>query len=396
MHPVVYSSGKVVVSFEKQRNSMIEVIRQSCNDFLNEPDWEKNFVIVDRLNRMPYLCPFAMKEIRVLLKTKNPEIEILALTLIETIVKNCPSSHSAVSQPDFMRYLVKVALNQRKDGKIKSITKKLIIIIMYVWMVFESETYRLTFKKGAIDHQHKRSQCIDKAKLLLQMLGMAYKESHLYPIFKQTYHKLKSQGIRFPQPNKDEDLQLFAPMHSHINDTSNNSSKNNSAMGSIAKSAQMSHLPMITYFVPVENLFDSDLIAAQETAQILYEVVNNSEDGDRMLDNEIVSTLVITLETLKQKIIAKASDPSLNETILMQALQMNDVVNTVLMDVKCIQNGTKRRYREVTQLSHIFDADEESHDDNEGEHEIEFKQPQNNDIIISAPQEMNVCYVIFV
>ena len=110
---------------ERQRVAVQKQIRDACNEFLNEPDWEKNMTIVDHLNREPYLSPFAIAEIRLRLKTKNPEIEILALQLTETIIKNCPSSHAAVAQEDFMRYLVKIGTDQGKGGTFTQIGAKL-------------------------------------------------------------------------------------------------------------------------------------------------------------------------------------------------------------------------------------------------------------------------------
>merc|ERR1712048_530866 len=114
-------------SLEKQRVGLEKDVKEACSDFLNEPDWDKNMSIVDQLNRAPYLCPFAVKAIRQQLKTKNPEVEILALQLTETVIKNCPSSHAAVAQEDFMRYLVKVGTDNRSGGKwtqLKSKVKK--------------------------------------------------------------------------------------------------------------------------------------------------------------------------------------------------------------------------------------------------------------------------------
>ena len=127
------SSGQpvVVASLERQRVAVQKQIKEACNEFLNEPDWDKNMAIVDQLNRAPYLCPFAIQEIRLRLKTKNPEIEILALQLTETIIKNCPSSHAAVAQEDFMRYLVKVGKNQREGGTFTQIGAKLRVFIVF-------------------------------------------------------------------------------------------------------------------------------------------------------------------------------------------------------------------------------------------------------------------------
>ena len=115
----------IVANFESFRKKLEENIDKACNEFLAEPDWNKNFEIYDALNRTAYLCPFAVAALRRKLKTKNPEIEILALHLLEGMIKNVPSSHGAVAQPSFMRYLVKVALDTRKQGMMKSVAKKL-------------------------------------------------------------------------------------------------------------------------------------------------------------------------------------------------------------------------------------------------------------------------------
>merc|ERR1719410_273193 len=190
------SSGQpvVVASLERKRVALQKQVQEACNEFLNEPDWEKNMQIVDQLNRAPYLCPFAIAEIRLRLKTKNPEVEILALQLTETIIKNCPSSHAVVAQEDFMRYLVKVGTDNRSGGK---------------WTQLKSKV-----KKKKNESKHVRSQCIEKALLILKMLSIAYMDSGLYPVFRATYKQLESQNIRFPETNKDESLNVFTPMHS--------------------------------------------------------------------------------------------------------------------------------------------------------------------------------------
>ena len=42
-------------------------------------------------------------------------------------------------------------------------------------------------KNTSINSKHVRSQCIEKALLILKMLAIAYDESQLYPVFKATY-----------------------------------------------------------------------------------------------------------------------------------------------------------------------------------------------------------------
>ena len=126
----------VVASLEKQRVGLEKDVKSACSEFLNEPDWDKNMSIVDQLNRAPYLCPFVIKAIRNQLKTKNPEIEILALQLTETIIKNCPSSHAAVAQEDFMRYLVKVGTDNRAGGKWTQLKSKYVRISLHSLTIY--------------------------------------------------------------------------------------------------------------------------------------------------------------------------------------------------------------------------------------------------------------------
>ncbi|ETO18868.1 hypothetical protein RFI_18376 [Reticulomyxa filosa] len=261
--------------YESQKQKLVKSIKEACSEYRNTPDWTKNMEIIDELNRLcvpkkkkkkkkktkindsnTHLCGFAMQEIRQLLKTKNPEIEILALTLTEGVIKNCPASHAAVAQKDFMRYLVKVALNQRKDGFWKGAAKK------------------LTFKKEVvINKDHVRAQTIDKALLLLRMLNDAYKNTHLYPIFHNTFKvaiaviccclfELEKQGIRFPEPNKDEDMKIF---------TDTKSSEEFSGMGSVPKTKSDNSkrvfvdrtLPMIRPVVKLSNVTNPGLNQAQ-------------------------------------------------------------------------------------------------------------------------------------
>ncbi|ETO29291.1 hypothetical protein RFI_07830 [Reticulomyxa filosa] len=141
--------------FELKKTKLTKTIKEACSEFLSGPDWDKNIEVIDELNRLcgllkrtlqkgergmmkyagePYLSGFVIEELRKMLKTKNPEIEILALTLVEGVIKNCPSSHGAIAQPAFMRYLVKVALDQRKDGFWKGAAKKLFFFLFF-WKI---------------------------------------------------------------------------------------------------------------------------------------------------------------------------------------------------------------------------------------------------------------------
>eukprot|EP00484_Ammonia_sp_Unknown_P028185 CAMPEP_0197025436 /NCGR_PEP_ID=MMETSP1384-20130603/5775_1 /TAXON_ID=29189 /ORGANISM="Ammonia sp." /LENGTH=769 /DNA_ID=CAMNT_0042453965 /DNA_START=547 /DNA_END=2856 /DNA_ORIENTATION=- len=351
----------VVASLERQRVAMEKSVQDACSEFLSGADWEKNMAIVDQLNRSPYLCPFAIAEIRKQLKTKNPEIEILALQLVETIIKNCPSSHAAVAQEDFLRYLVKVGTNQRQGGK------------------FTQFKTKLSKKNTSINSQQLRSQCIEKALLILKMLAIAYEESNLYPVFKQTYKSLKAQKVRFPETNKDESLNIFSPMHSSAapDEFGSGASGQPTAMGSI----QNPDMPMIRPVVPIESVTDATLVGAQESAQVLFTMINAP-----ILSFDIIPDLTAMLNQTQQQIVVMISEGNAPESVLMQALQVNDIVNQVLEDAQAILNGTKRRYQEEVDVQKMMERqhseDSDGKDPNQEEpsleHSISLQEDQHN------------------
>jgi len=339
----------IVASLERQKVGVEKDIREACSEFLNEPDWEKNMKIVDSLNSSPFLCPFAIKEIRLRLKTKNPEIEILALQLTETLIKNCPSSHAAVAQEDFMRYLVKVGTDQRQGGK---------------WTQLKTKMKK---KDKSINSKHIRSQCIEKALLILKMLAIAYMDSGLYPVFRATYKQLEAQNVRFPETNKDESLNVFSPMHS------------SNAPDEFAKN---SNLPMIRPFVPLKNIQDPVLVQAQEQAQLLWQMVNAP-----VLSYELIPDLTTMLNMSQQQIVVMISEGNAAEETLVAALEVNDVLNVVLEDAQCIVDGTKRRYQQEVDIKKVVDDDE---DNVSLEHSISINDEQQDHdkqdlLVLAAP-----------
>ena len=52
-------------------------------------------------------------------------------------------------------------------------------------------------KNTTINSKHVRSQCIEKALLMIKMLAMAYSDSHLYPVFQATY-KVQAYTLHIP------------------------------------------------------------------------------------------------------------------------------------------------------------------------------------------------------
>ena len=132
----------------------------TADSLLGTVDWQLNMQICDKVNvAKTDAIKDGMRTLRARLKTRNVPVQMLALTLLETLVKNCgPELHMQVATKDFMSDLVYLAQPGNADGRV----------------------YR-------------------KVQQLLHAWGEAFKGiRHDLPLFYDTYQTLLAQGIVFP------------------------------------------------------------------------------------------------------------------------------------------------------------------------------------------------------
>ncbi|XVF35470.1 hypothetical protein REPUB_Repub18cG0148600 [Reevesia pubescens] len=87
-------------------NTMVE---RATSDLLIGPDWARNIEICDMLNHDPGQTKDVVKGIKKKLGSKNPKVQLLALTLLETIIKNCGDIvHMHVAERDVLHEMVKI------------------------------------------------------------------------------------------------------------------------------------------------------------------------------------------------------------------------------------------------------------------------------------------------
>ena len=130
------------------------------DSLLGTVDWQLNMQICDKVNvAKTDAIKDGMRTLRARLKTRNVPVQMLALTLLETLVKNCgPELHMQVATMDFMSDLVYLAQPGNADGRV----------------------YR-------------------KVQQLLHAWGEAFKGiRHDLPLFYDTYQTLLAQGMVFP------------------------------------------------------------------------------------------------------------------------------------------------------------------------------------------------------
>ncbi|EFJ20837.1 hypothetical protein SELMODRAFT_39145, partial [Selaginella moellendorffii] len=82
---------------------------KATSDMLIGPDWAMNMEICDILNHDPGQAKDVVKAIKKRLGNRSPKVQLLALTVLETIVKNCGVAvHQQVAEKDVLHEMVKI------------------------------------------------------------------------------------------------------------------------------------------------------------------------------------------------------------------------------------------------------------------------------------------------
>eukprot|EP00741_Cyanophora_paradoxa_P019104 tig00021122_g18446.t1 len=135
------------------------------SDMLLAPDWPANLEVTDLINGSEKGPREAMKALRKKIRDRNPKVAVLALTLVETCMKNCGTRfHVQIADEEFMEELVKVATGRRGG---------------------EAE---------------------EKALQLVRAWGEAFRERREDPVlgaFYRAYAEMRSRGITFPPAEGD-------------------------------------------------------------------------------------------------------------------------------------------------------------------------------------------------
>jgi hypothetical protein len=164
-----------------------EQIKAATNELLKQPDWGAITTICDSVNQNRQLCEEVSRVVKKRLTTKGPEVALLTLTLLDALMKNCPSFHRYVANPDFMDSLMKLLEKEKQSGLEKFLSKKL-----------------------TSDEIRARIDIRERTLVMVQAWAHSFSRNE-YPVFWSTYERLKQQGVIFPKPDKDEAAPLFTP-----------------------------------------------------------------------------------------------------------------------------------------------------------------------------------------
>ncbi|XP_028115695.1 TOM1-like protein 9 isoform X2 [Camellia sinensis] len=232
-------------------NSMVE---RATTDLLIGPDWALNIEICDILNHDPSQSKDVVKGIKKRLGTKNPKVQLLALTLLETIIKNCGDLiHMHVAEKDVLYDMVKIA-KKKPDFHVK---EKILILIDSWQEAFGGSRAR-------------------------------------YPQYYSAYQELLRAGAVFP-PRTERSAPVFTPPQSQPLTSYPHNIRAREYQQEAAESSAEAEFPTLS-LTEIQN--------ARGIMDVLSEMLNAIDPGNKEgIRQEVVVDLVDQCRTYKQRVV---------------------------------------------------------------------------------------------
>ncbi|KAK4388852.1 TOM1-like protein 9 [Sesamum angolense] len=272
-------------------NSMVE---RATSDMLIGPDWAMNIEICDICNHDPVQAKDVVKGIKKRLGSKNPKVQLLALTLLETIVKNCGDIvHMHVAEKDLPHEMVRI------------VKKKMV------------NAARLSCKREDIDSNRYLARSIWRSKGKISQYFAAYQD-------------LLRLGAVFPQ-RSERSAPVFTPPQTHPLSSYPPNMRNPESGPDAAESSAEAEFPTLSL---------TELQNARGIMDVLAEMLSALDPGNKEgLKQEVIVDLVEQCRNYKQRVVHLVNSTS-DESLLCQGLALNDDLQRVLAKHESIASGT--------------------------------------------------------
>ncbi|XP_061951603.1 TOM1-like protein 9 isoform X1 [Populus nigra] len=268
-------------------NAMVE---RATSDMLIGPDWAMNIEICDICNRDPSQAKDVVKGIKKKLGSRNSKVQLLSLTLLETIIKNCGDIvHMHVAEKDLLHEMVRIA-KKKPDLHVK---EKILVLV---------DTWQEAFG-GA------------RAR---------------YPQYYAAYQELLRAGAVFP-PRSESSAPLFTPPQTQPLSSYPQNLRNIEYPQGAAESPAESEFPTLS-LTEIQN--------ARGIMDVLSEMLNALDPRNKEgIRQEVIVDLVDQCRTYKQRVVHLVNSTT-DESLLCQGLALNDDLQRVLARHESISSGT--------------------------------------------------------
>ncbi|CAI9097191.1 OLC1v1033563C1 [Oldenlandia corymbosa var. corymbosa] len=302
-------------------SSAITRVEKATSEFLIGPDWTMNIDICDTVNSNHWLAKDVVRAVKKRLLHKNPKVQMLALTLLETMVKNCG---------DYVHF-------QIVDRNILP------------------EMTKIVKKKTDL---HVR----DKILVLLDSWQEAFGgPGGKYPQYYWAYEELRRFGVSFPERSLDT-APIFTPPATHpplrhpqpgYGMPNNSSTRLDQAMAAEVETLSLSIMS------PMRDILD-----------LLADMLRAVNPTDRMaVKDEVIVDLVEQCCSNQKKLMQMLTATG-DEELLAQGLELNDNLQNVLAKHDAIASGLP------LPIDYVTDVSIQSSNDNQ--HSLSPKPPADS------------------
>ncbi|KAK6912720.1 GAT domain [Dillenia turbinata] len=231
-----------------------------------------------------------IKGIKKRIGSKNPKVQLLALTLLETVIKNCGDVvHMHVAEKDVLHEMVKI-VKKKPEFHVK---EKILILI---------DTWQEAFG-GA------------RAR---------------YPQYYAAYQELLRIGAVFPQ-RSERSAPVFTPPQTQPLSSYPPNLHNTDPRLEVAESSADAEFPTLS-LTEIQN--------ARGIMDVLAEMLNALDPGNKEgLRQEVIVDLVEQCRTYKQRVVHLVNS-TVDESLLCQGLALNDDLQRVLAKHEAIASGS--------------------------------------------------------
>ncbi|XP_068313391.1 TOM1-like protein 9 [Pyrus communis] len=263
------------------------LVERATSDMLIGPDWAMNIEICDICNHDPVQAKDVVKGIKKRLGSKNSKVQLLALTLLETIIKNCGDIvHMHVAEKDLLHDMVRI-VKKKPDYHVKD---KILILI---------DTWQEAFGGP-------------RAR---------------YPQYYAAYQDLLRSGAVFPQ-RSESSAPVFTPPQTQPLTAYPQNLQNPDRPKDVAEPSAEAEFPTLSL---------TELQNARGIMDVLAEMLS-AIDNKEGLRQEVIIDLVDQCRTYKQRVVHLVNSTS-DESLLCQGLALNDDLQRLLAKHEAIASG---------------------------------------------------------
>ncbi|CAN1303369.1 TOM1-like protein 6 [Linum perenne] len=271
-------------------SSATVAVDKATSDLLITPDWTMNIDICDSINSNHWQAKDVVKAVKKRLQHKNPRVQFLALTLLETMVKNCGDFvHFQIAEKNLLGEMVKI-VKKKTDIQVR-----------------------------------------DKVLVLLDSWQEAFGgPGGRYSQYYWAYEELRRSGVRFP-PRALNAAPIFTPPLTH--------STLRPAEPGYGMPGGSSRRLDETMATEIEGLSLSSLESMRDVMELLGDMLQAVNPGDReAVKEEVIVDLVEHCRSNQKKLVQMLTTTG-DEEVLVRGLELNDSLQILLAKHDAIASG---------------------------------------------------------